>query len=95
MTNITNRQIRLAGRPVGLPKPSDWEFAETDVPDLRDGQVLVKIHYISVDPAMRGWMMDRESYVPALKLGAVMRAFTICLGLTVRRRMAMSVKKPT
>ena len=77
MKNITNRQIRLAGRPVGLPKASDWEFTEEPVPDLQDGQVLVKVHYISVDPAMRGWMNDRESYVPPLKLGAVMRAFTV------------------
>ena len=53
MTNIINHQIRLAGRPVGLPKSSDWEFTEAQLPDLQDGQVLVKIHYISVDPAMR------------------------------------------
>ncbi len=77
MTNITNHQVRLAGRPEGLPKSSDWQFTETEVPDLRDGQVLVKIHYISVDPAMRGWMNDRDTYVPALKLGDVMRALTV------------------
>ena len=47
------------------------------MPDLQDGQVLVKVHYISVDPAMRGWMNDRETYVPALKLGDVMRALTV------------------
>ena len=77
MTNIINHQVRLAGRPEGLPKSSDWEFTETEVPDLQDGQVLVKIHYISVDPAMRGWMNDRDTYVPALKLGDVMRALTV------------------
>ena len=77
MTNIVNHQITLAGRPVGLPKSSDWELAEAPVPDLEDGQVLVKVHYISVDPAMRGWMNDRDTYVPALKLGEVMRAFTV------------------
>ena len=77
MTNIVNHQITLAGRPVGLPKSSDWELAEAPVPDLEDGQVLVKVHYISVDPAMRGWMNDRDTYVPALKLGDVMRAFTV------------------
>ena len=49
MTNIINHQVKLAGRPEGLPKSSDWQFTETEVPDLRDGQVLVKIHYISVD----------------------------------------------
>jgi hypothetical protein len=77
MSNIVNHQIRLAGRPVGLPKSSDWEFTEATVPDLEAGQVLVKIHYISVDPAMRGWMNDRKTYVPALKLGEVMRALTV------------------
>ncbi|MDA0229399.1 MAG: NADP-dependent oxidoreductase [Proteobacteria bacterium] len=77
MSNIVNHQIRLAGRPVGLPKSSDWQFTEAAVPDLEAGQVLVKIHYISVDPAMRGWMNDRETYVPALKLGEVMRALTV------------------
>ena len=77
MTNIENHQIRLAGRPVGLPKSSDWELAVVPVPDLAAGQVLVKIHYISVDPAMRGWMNDRDTYVPALKLGDVMRALTV------------------
>ena len=77
MSNIINHQIRLAGRPVGLPKSSDWEFTEAAVPDLEAGQVLVKIHYISVDPAMRGWMNDRETYVPRLKLGDVMRALTV------------------
>ena len=77
MSNIINHQIRLAGRPVGLPKSSDWEFTEAAVPDLEIGQVLVKIHYISVDPAMRGWMNDRETYVPALRLGDVMRALTV------------------
>jgi len=75
--NLVNHQIRLAGRPVGLPRSSDWELTETQVPDLQDGQVLVKVHYISVDPAMRGWMNDRETYVPALKLGDVMRALTV------------------
>jgi len=77
MTNIVNRQIRLAGRPQGLPKSSDWQLTEVPVPDLQDRQVLVKIHYISVDPAMRGWMNDQDSYVPALKLGSVMRALTV------------------
>ena len=77
MTNIINHQIRLAGRPVGLPKSSDWEFTEAQLPDLQDGQVLVKIHYISVDPAMRAWMNDQDSYVPVLKLGAVMRVLTV------------------
>jgi NADPH-dependent curcumin reductase CurA len=77
MENITNHQVKLAGRPEGLPKPSDWEFGEAPVPELGDGELLVQNHYISVDPAMRGWMNGRDTYVPALPLGSVMRALTV------------------
>jgi NADPH-dependent curcumin reductase CurA len=71
---VVNHQVRLAARPVGLPKPSDWEQTEEPVGGPADGQVLVKIRYLSLDPAMRGWMNDARSYVPPVKLGAVMRA---------------------
>ena len=77
MTDIVNHQVRLAGRPSGLPKPADWEFSEAPLPDLGDGELLVKTHYISVDPAMRGWMNGRDTYVAALKLGEVMRALSV------------------
>lgn len=77
MTENINRQIRLAGRPVGLPKDSDWELAEEAMPTPGPGQVVVKNRFLSVDPAMRGWMNDRKSYVPPLPLGSVMRALTV------------------
>jgi NADPH-dependent curcumin reductase CurA len=77
MTKIINHQVRLAARPVGLPKSSDWQFTEEEVPALKDGELLVRNHYISVDPAMRGWMNDADTYVPRLPLGEVMRAFTV------------------
>ena len=69
-----NRQFRLAARPVGMPKPSDWTFAEEPVPDPADGTFVVKVLYISLDPAMRGWMNDAKSYIAPVALGAVMRA---------------------
>ncbi len=72
-----NHQIKLAARPVGLPKESDWERAETPIPSPGPGQLLTKIHYMSVDPAMRGWMNDRPSYVPPVGIGEVMRALTV------------------
>jgi len=69
-----NRQVRLAARPVGLPKPSDWEHTEEPVAEPADGEVLVKVRYLSLDPAMRGWMNDGRSYVPPVGIGEVMRA---------------------
>ncbi len=69
-----NRQCKLAARPVGLPKPSDWEFAEQPLPEPGDEEVLVKIHYLSMDPAMRGWMNEGRSYIAPVRIGDVMRA---------------------
>ena len=72
--DAVNHQIRLAARPVGLPKPSDWEFTEEPVGEPGEGEVLVKTRYLSLDPAMRGWMNDARSYIPPVGIGEVMRA---------------------
>lgn len=72
---VTNHQFRLAARPVGMPKRSDWNFTEEPVRDLAQGEVLVKLLYISLDPAMRGWMNEGKSYIEPVKIGDVMRAF--------------------
>jgi len=72
--DAVNHQFQLAARPVGLPKPEDWRYAEAPVPELADGEVLVKILYLSLDPAMRGWMTDMPSYIPPVGNGEVMRA---------------------
>jgi hypothetical protein len=69
-----NHQFRLAQRPVGLPKRSDWNYVEEPVRPLAEGEILVKVLYISLDPAMRGWMNDGRSYVPPVGIGEVMRA---------------------
>ena len=53
---IANAQCRLAARPVGLPKPTDWTFTEEPVPSPADGELLVRVEYLSIDPAMRTWM---------------------------------------
>ena len=74
MTGKLNHQIKLAARPVGMPKRSDWDFATAPVPQPGEGEVLVKILYLSLDPAMRGWMNDRKSYLPPVGIGEVMRA---------------------
>jgi hypothetical protein len=72
--DVVNHQFRLAARPVGLPKPSDWRYAEEPVPEPADGEVLVKVLYLSLDPAMRGWMNDSRSYIAPVGIGDVMRA---------------------
>ena len=71
---VTNHQFRLAARPVGLPKRSDWNYTQENVRDLADGELLIRILYISLDPAMRGWMNEGKSYVPPVEIGQVMRA---------------------
>jgi NADPH-dependent curcumin reductase CurA len=71
---VTNRQLRLASRPVGLPQPSDWSLSTEPVPEPGPGEFCVEITHVSVDPAMRGWMNDVRSYLPPIALGEVMRA---------------------
>ncbi len=56
-----NREIRLAARPQGLPRASDFELAETSVPEPADGEALIRNAFISVDPYMRGRMNDVRS----------------------------------
>lgn len=68
---FTNRQIHLAARPKGLPKESDFALVTTEVPALQDGQFLVRINYVSVDPYMRGLMNEGRSYVNHFNVGDV------------------------
>src|SRR5438093_4604070 len=77
VVTLVNAQCRLAARPVGLPKASDWDYVEEPVPELREGQLRVQVEYISVDPAMRSWMNAGRSYVPPVEIGEVMRAGAI------------------
>jgi hypothetical protein len=74
---MTNRQQILAKRPVGLPDQDTWTLTETEVPALKEGEVLIENHYASLDPAMRGWINDARSYIPPVQIGEVMRAGTI------------------
>jgi NADPH-dependent curcumin reductase len=70
----TNTQVRLAARPNGLPKPSDWEFVQEPLPSPADGEFLVSISHLSLDPAMRGWMNAGASYIEPVEIGELMRA---------------------
>ena len=71
---MNNRQFRLAARPAGLAKRSDWQLTTEVVPEPAEGQVLVKVLQLSLDPAMRGWMNEGRSYIPPVNIGEVMRA---------------------
>jgi len=70
----TNRQLKLKSRPQGLLAPGDLQLAEAPLPSLSDGQALARVKYLSVDPTMRVWMAA-DSYLPAVAIGEVMRAF--------------------
>lgn len=69
-----SRQFRLASRPSGLPSRDNWDLTSDAVPDPGDGEVLVRVLLVSLDPAMRGWMNDVPSYIPPVGIGEVMRA---------------------
>jgi NADPH-dependent curcumin reductase CurA len=69
-----NTQVRLARRPTGMPVDDDFEITTEDVPEPGEGQFVLRTQYVSLDPAMRGWMNEGRSYIPPVKLGEVMRA---------------------
>ena len=72
-----NRQVRLKSRPVGIPQAEHFEIVTAHVPELGDNEVLVRNIYLSVDPAMRGWVSDVTSYMEPVPLGAVMRSLAV------------------
>lgn len=72
-----NRRFLLRRRPQGEPVPEDFELVTEPLPELAEGQFLIRNHYASLDPAMRGWMDDADSYMPPIPLGAPVRASTI------------------
>ena len=70
----SNRTVRLAQRPAGLPGRDTWTIADEAMPVAGDGQIVVAVDYISLDPAMRGWINAGKSYIAPVEIGAVMRA---------------------
>ena len=69
-----NRQVRLKSRSSGIPQAEHFEIVNASVPEPRENEVLVRNIYLSVDPAMRGWISDVTSYMEPVPVGAVMRA---------------------
>jgi len=74
--SIMNKQLILAKRPIGIPDQDTWKLDENPKPEIGDGQFLIEQMYVSLDPAMRGWMNDVKSYIPPVQIGEVMRAGT-------------------
>ena len=76
MSQRINRQWKLAKRPEGMVGQANFEFAEEPVGEIADGEYLIRNHYLAFEPAMRGWMEDRPSYILPVQIGEVMRGAT-------------------
>jgi NADPH-dependent curcumin reductase len=74
---MTSRAIRLKRRPVGLPTADDWELTSDDVGEPGEGEVLVEVHNVSLDPAMRGWISEGASYRRPVEIDGVMDAIAV------------------
>ncbi|HYY00195.1 MAG TPA: NADP-dependent oxidoreductase [Mycobacterium sp.] len=75
--NAVNTVCRLAARPVDMPKATDWSIVEEPKPAAAEGEFVVLLDYLSIDPAMRTWMNAGRSYVPPVEIGEVMRALGV------------------
>ncbi len=75
--SIVNHQFKLAARPVGAIKRSDWNYTQEPLREPGEGELVVKIMFVSLDPAMRGWVNDKESYMPPVGINEVMRAIAV------------------
>lgn len=72
-----NKELKFVKRPVGMPDADTWVLETNAIPEPGEGEFLIEQHYVSLDPAMRGWMNDTKSYIPPIGIGEVMRAGTI------------------
>jgi NADPH-dependent curcumin reductase CurA len=72
--SLINRQLRLKSLPEGLVKRGDFDLQQQPVPELKDGEFLVRVLYLSMDPTNRVWMSDIPQYMPPVAIGEVMRA---------------------
>jgi NADPH-dependent curcumin reductase CurA len=72
-----NKQVILKKRPFGFPEEDTWSLEEHPIPELKEGEVLIQHHYLSLDPAMRGWINEGKSYIAPVQIDDVMRAGSI------------------
>jgi NADPH-dependent curcumin reductase len=76
MKSRANRQVRLKSRPTGIPQADNFEIVASSVPEIADKQFLVRNEYLSVEPAMRGWVSAVANYSTPVGIGEVMRSFS-------------------
>jgi NADPH-dependent curcumin reductase CurA len=86
-----NKQLIFEKRPVGTADTSTWSLKTNPIPELKEGEILVKNHYISLDPAMRGWMNAGKSYIAPVEIGAVMRAGSVGEVIKVKNHLTFKV----
>lgn len=73
----SNRQVWLKSRPNGIPQAENFGIREGDIPAIAEDEFLVQTHYLSSDPAARGWIADASTYWPRIEIGDTMRAFAV------------------
>src|SRR6266404_5540229 len=71
---LSNRQVVLAKRPVGMVAESCFAFTETPVPQLGEGEALLEVRYLGIDPTIRGWLDERGNYMAGVGIGEVVRS---------------------
>lgn len=81
---MINRRVKLKSRPTGVAQAGNFEIDEIDVGTLAEGEIQVKNGFLSVEPAMRGWIADADNYASPVPIGSVMRALAV--GTVVRSR---------
>ena len=77
MSALVNRQVLLKARPAGIPQAEHFEIVDAPLGEPGDGQIVVRNHYLSVEPAMRGWVSSVGNYAEPVPIGGVMRAFAV------------------
>jgi NADPH-dependent curcumin reductase len=86
MAPTVNKQVLLKARPTGIPQAEHFEIVATPLPELGDGQFLVRNEFLSVEPAMRGWVSAVANYAKPVGLGEVMRAYAAGTVVASRHR---------
>jgi NADPH-dependent curcumin reductase CurA len=69
-----NRQVVLANRPIGMVSESCFELREGPIPEIADGEALVRVTHVAIDPAIRGWLNEGGNYLPGVAIGEPVRS---------------------
>ena len=77
MPKSVNQQVWLKSRPNGIPQAENFAIRDGDVPNIVSGEFLIRNHFLSADPAMRGWITDSSNYWPQIQISETMRAFSV------------------